>query len=250
MRDTLLILRNELLITVRNPFWIFFGLFQPVVYLLLFAPFLKGLTNTPGFPAENAIQFFAPGLLIMNAMFNAGYAGFGVMDKLQSGFIERLRVTPINRLSLVLGFVLVSGITLLFQSVILIAVALIFGLKINIAGTVLLVLLLLLIGVAMASFSFALGILIKDGGVLAGAINFFTLPLLLLSGIMLPLQFAPKLIQSIAKVDPFAYAVDAARALMDGAVSNADVPMAFAVFAGLSIVALYCFIKVMREAVA
>ena len=47
IRDAWLILKHELLVTAREPFWIFFGLFQPVVYLLLFAPFLSGIATAP-----------------------------------------------------------------------------------------------------------------------------------------------------------------------------------------------------------
>ena len=36
--------------SLRNPVWLFIGMFQPVLYLLLFAPLLKGLGSVPGFP--------------------------------------------------------------------------------------------------------------------------------------------------------------------------------------------------------
>jgi ABC-2 type transport system permease protein len=57
LMDTYLLGKNELIVQVRNPLWLVFGLFQPVVYLLLFAPFLTGIAKTPGFPTGNAIQF-------------------------------------------------------------------------------------------------------------------------------------------------------------------------------------------------
>jgi ABC-2 type transport system permease protein len=250
IRDTFIITKNELIFTARNPFWIFFGLFQPVIYLLLFAPFLKGVAGAPGFPSQNAIQFFAPGLLILNALFNAAFAGFGLLDRLQSGFLERLRVTPISRLSLVLGLVLVTSTELVFQSLILIGVALFFGLSVNSIGTILVIVLLLLIGITMASISYALALIVKDGGVLAGVTNFFTLPLLLLSGTMLPTDFAPPIIQNLCKADPFKYAVDAARALMNGRLADTSVVIAFAVFAVLAALATAWFIKRMRESVA
>src|ERR1017187_4962173 len=115
MRDTYLITRNELLVTIRNPFWLFQGLLQPVIYLVLFAPLLNGVSSVRGFPSSNAIQFFAPGLLIMNALFSAGFEGFTLRDRVLSGFLERLRVTPVSRLSLALGFILQSSATLIFQ---------------------------------------------------------------------------------------------------------------------------------------
>ncbi len=84
MRDAYLIAKNELLVTVRNPYWLFHGIVQPIIYLVLFAPLLNGVAGVPGFPAHNAIQFFAPGLLIMNVLFSAGFEGFTLQDKVSN----------------------------------------------------------------------------------------------------------------------------------------------------------------------
>ena len=248
--DTYIILKEELRILVRNPFWVFIGLFEPVVYLLLFMPFLKGVTSAPGFPAESTSRFFVPGLIVMTAMFNSSYSGFGVLDLLENGFIERLRVTPVNRLSLVLGFVLQSVIVLLIQSIIICIISLFFGYSPSFTGLILLFLLVLLIAITLSSISYSIAFLVKDGGMLASVINFFVLPLFLLSGIMLPLSFAPKIIQSIAMVNPFTYAVNASRFLSDGLIAQNTVVIAFILFIILSMLTLQWFIKVMKETVA
>lgn len=250
VRDAYLIARNEITVTVRNPFWLFEGLFQPIVYLLLFAPLLNGVIGRPGFPGQNAIQFFAPGLLIMNALFSAGFEGFTLRDKVLSGFLERLRVTPVSRLSLAFGFILESSATLVFQSIVLLLCSFAFGLRVNPWGTALLIALVVVIGVTMASLSYILGLIVKEGGVLAGVINTFVLPLLILSGVMLPMSFGPPIIQTISRFDPFFYAVNAARALIVGALAAPPVASAFIVFIPLAAIALTLFILSMREAVA
>ena len=250
MRDTYLIMTNEIRVTFRNPFWIFHGLVQPVIYLLLFGPLLNGVAGTRGFPSANAIQFFAPGLLIMNALFSAGFVGFSLQDKVDCGFLERLRVTPVSRLALALGLIFVSSIELVIQSFVLVLCALLFGLQFDLFGVLLLVVLILLIGVAMASTSFTLALITREGGMLAGVTNTFVLPLLILSGVMLPVSFGPPLIQALARLDPFLYAVNAARALINGSVFDPSVGIAFLVFAALSVLTLAIFIRGMREAVA
>lgn len=242
--------KNEILMQVRNPLWLFFGLFQPIVYLTLFSPFLSGIAHAPGFPASSAIQFFVPGLLIMNVLFGAGFAGFGLIAQLRSGFIERIRVTPVSRLAIVIGFVLRSPVVILVQSSILVIVAFFFGFHLNFWGAHVLVLLMILVGLTMASLSYTIALKVKDEGTLAAATNFFTLPLMLLSGIMLPVQFAPKVIQNVAKVDPFRYAVDASRALVAGDVGNSAVPIALITFVILAALALTWFIRSMKDAVA
>lgn len=250
MRDIYLITMNEIRVTVRNPFWAFSGLFQPIIYLLLFGPLLNGVASLRGFPGGNAIQFFAPGLLIMNALFGSGFEGFTLRDKLDSGFLERLRVTPISRLSLALGFILQTSVNLVVQSILLLIVALFFGLQLDLLGALILLLLIVLIGITMASLSYRLGLIIREGGILAGIVNTFVLPAMILSGIMLPISFGPPLIQAASRIDPFFYAVNASRALVNGAIADSSVWMAFAVFGVLTAICLAIFIRGMREAVA
>jgi ABC-2 type transport system permease protein len=250
MRDTYLIAMNELRVTMRNPFWALSSLFQPLIYLLLFGPLLNGVASSRGLPGDNAIQFFAPGLLVMNALFGSGYEGFTLRDKLDSGFLERLRVTPISRIALALGFLLQSSVNLVIQSVALIVCSFFFGLRIDPVGAAVLVLLVVLIGITMASISFRLALVIREGGILAGIINTFVLPAMILSGIMLPVSFGPPIIQILARFDPFYYAVDASRALVNGALGDSSVALAFLLFALLSIATMAVFIRGMREAVA
>ena len=250
MRDTYLIAMNELRVTMRNPFWSVSGLFQPIIYLLLFGPLLNGVAGSRGFPGGNAIQFFAPGLLVMNALFGAGFEGFTLRDKLDSGFLERLRVTPISRLALALGFILQSSVNLVIQSTALIVCSFFFGLQLHILGAAALIVLIVLIGISMASVSYRLALVIREGGILAGIINTFVLPAMILSGIMLPISFGPPIIQIAARFDPFFYAVNASRALINGAFADGSVLTAFAVFAALAVLTLGIFIHGMREAVA
>lgn len=250
IKETLILLKLELLIVLRNPFWIFFGLFQPIVYLLLFSPLLGGISNLQGGSGYSAIQFFAPGLLIVNAMMNGGYAGFTLLEKVSSGFLERLRVTPINRLSLILGLVLVNAISLVFQSILLVGCSLFFGLKVPFLDFLMLIGLLLLIGTAMASASYSLALIMRDAGTLSGSIGFFIQPLMLLSGSLLPMNFAPQTLQILAKANPFYHAVNAARFLLEGSLTHSSILIAFISFAFCAAASLWWFIKLMREAVS
>ncbi|MCL5224455.1 MAG: ABC transporter permease, partial [Patescibacteria group bacterium] len=209
-----------------------------------------GIANLPGFPAKSAIQFFVPGLLIMNAMFSAGFEGFSLMDKVESGFLERLRVTPVSRLALALGFVFETSVTLIIQSLILVLLSLFLGFQSNLVGIFVLLVLILLIGITMSSISFTLALFIREGGILAGIINTFVLPLMIISGVMLPLDFAPGIIQAISKFDPFTYAVSASRSLVTGVFSGGSIISAFIIFIVLAVGALVWFIRAMREAVA
>lgn len=248
--DTNIIFKHRMLETIRNPVWVVFGIFQPIAYLVLFMPFLGPLTKLSQFPARSAVQFFVPNILVMLALFGAAFAGFALIEKLRHGVLERLRVTPVSRTALVVGLVLRDVVILLIQSCILILGSLFFGFHAGVVGLVLLFALLLLMGITMASISYSIALAVKDEGTLATTTNFFTLPLLLLAGVFLPLEFAPSWIQWLAVFNPFAYAADAAQALAAGNIIAQPVIVAFAIFIVLSFAALWIVIYSMKEAVA
>jgi len=248
IRDSWLLFVSTLRVTLRNPAWVFIGLFQPICYMLLFAPLLKDLAGVPGFPRGGAYNVFTPGLMMMMAIFGTGFAGFGVIARLREGVIERLRVTPVSRLAMMIGIIGVDLLNLLVQTGLLVGVGLLLGFRPAVGGLLLLLVLLVIGGLTMASCSYAVALVLKNESALAAAVNLFALPLLLLSGIMLPLSLAPDILQKIATANPFAYAVDAARALIGGHLQDVAVAQAFAIFAVLGALALFWATRSIRKA--
>jgi ABC-2 type transport system permease protein len=248
IRDSRLIFVSALRVMLRNPAWVFFGLFQPVCYMLLFAPLLKSLVGVPGFPSGGAYNVFTPGLMIMMAIFGTGFAGFTVIGQLREGVIERLRVTPVNRLALMIGMISVSLLNLLVQTLLLLGIGLLLGFRPDGAGLLLLVALVLIGGLMMGSCSYAVALLVKNEGSLAAAVNLVALPLLLLSGIMLPLTLAPTILRNIANFNPFAYSVEAARALVAGHFGDVSIVKAFLILGVLAVIALFWATNSIRKA--
>jgi ABC-2 type transport system permease protein len=248
--DTRLVFARSMKVTLRTPVWVFIGLFQPVLYLLLFAPLLENLESIPGFPRGGVFNVFTPGLLVMMAMFSVAFTGFSLIDDIRMGVLERLRVTPISRLALLLGMVLRDVIVLLVQSTIVVVLALFMGLRPDPVGLLICTVLLMLIAIFLASCSYALAIFLRDEGAMASTINTFTVPLLLLSGITLPLTFAPQIIRTLAQFNPFAYAVDAARALFTGNISDNAVVLGFGIISVLMVLAVRWAINALRHEIA
>ena len=244
LHDSWLIFGSALRTTLRNPVWVLIGLFQPICYILLFAPLLQKVGGIGG----QAYNVFTPGLMLMMAIFGAGFAGFGVIGRLREGVIERWRVTPVSRLAMMIGIVAVDLLNLTAQTLLLLGIGLLLGFRPNAGGMVLLILLLLLAGLTMASCSYAIALILKNESSLAAMVNLFALPLLLLSGVMLPLTLAPDLLQNIAKGNPFAYAVNGGRALVNGNLSDITVIQAFCIFAITAGLALFRATRAIRKA--
>lgn len=216
IRDTWLVYSRQIGLVIRQPTWVFIMLIQPLYYLILFGPLLNGLEGLPGFQA-GAMETFVPGLVIMMAMFGTLFSGFGLIAEIREGVIERFRVTPISRLALLLGRSLRDVTTLVFQALVLVLLSSpIGGLTIYWDGLALMMLIVIGIGLALSAASYGVAIVLKSEDALAPLLNTVTQPVLLLSGIMLPMALAPEWLQTVAKFNPFAYAVDAARALFNG----------------------------------
>src|SRR3954469_21887345 len=173
--------------------------------------------------SAEAYRFFVPGLLVQLAMFGTLFVGFGLIAELRAGVIERMGVTPVSRLSLLLGRSLRDVVTLLVQAILLTVVALPFGLTVRFGDLVLAFALLALIALMLSAVSYALALKLRSEDALAPLMNAVSMPILLLSGILLPLTSAPGWLRTIAKWNPFSWAVDGARPLFNGHPDDASV---------------------------
>jgi ABC-2 type transport system permease protein len=235
LHDTRLMFVRNMQHTIRSPVFVFASLFQPLMYLLLFMPLLDGLGSVPGLPAGKTVDVFIPGLLVLEAIFGTAFVGFSLIDDIRAGVIERFLVTPVTRSAILLGRVLRDAVVLIAQCVLITIVAIPFGLTVNGYGFLLSLLLYALIGISMASISYGFALIFKIEDALAPTLNILTLPLSLLSGIILPLALAPVWLQDLSKINPFSYAVDATRALFAGDFSNVGILEGFVAIAVLTV---------------
>jgi len=250
LRDTWLIFQRYIGIFVRNPAWVIIGLIQPILYLLLFAPLLKGISSSRGFPPGGAYNVFVPGLLIQLGLFGASGVGFGLIAELRAGVIERFRVTPVSRFALLLGRALRDILVLVVQSLILLLLSIPFGLQATFSGVLVMLGLVALIGLGMSSICYAAALALRSEDSYAPLIFTVSLPLLLLSGVLLPLTLAPQWLQNIAAANPLSYAVTAARDMFNGNAGSPDVLKGLVIMVALCVVGVFIGARSFNRAVA
>ncbi|MFI5906618.1 ABC transporter permease [Dactylosporangium sp. NPDC051541] len=214
LRDTWLVFQRQMQLMLRNPVWLIVGIIQPLFYLLLFAPLLKPALGVQ--TNAEAYKLFVPGLLVLLAMFGSLFTGFGLIAELRAGVIERSRVTPVSRFALLIGRSLRDVVSLLFQGLLIVLIAVAFGLRANALDVVAAFALMAVISLMLSAFSYAISLKLRSEDALAPLLNTITQPLLLTAGILLPLTFAPKWLKTVADWNPFSWAVDGVRALFDG----------------------------------
>ena len=211
LRECTVVFRRQIRMNLRNPAWVLIGIMQPVLYLLLFGPLLKPLVAQFDTGTDNAYTFLVPGLLVQLGMFGAFFAGFSLIGEWREGVIEAERVTPAARSALLVGRLARDVLQLFVQALILVGLGYAIGMRGSVVGVVLGVLLTLLVGGGCAAASNALALTTKSEDVMAPVINIVMMPILLLSGILLPMTIGPSWLQRISDFMPFRWIVDAVR---------------------------------------
>jgi len=234
LRETWLVFSRALRLSLRNPIWVIIGLTQPILYLALFGPLLEQVVgNTPGMPPGDACKIFVPGLLVQLGIFGASFVGFGLIAEYRAGVIERMRVSPAHRTALLLGRVLRDVVVLLVQALLLTVVAVPFGLRAPWGGVILALLVVAALAAAFSSLSYAAALRLKSEDALAPLLNGIAVPLLLLSGILLPMSLAPAWLRHVADVNPLKHVVDGVRTLFRGDLSSSTSSWGLICAAGL-----------------
>jgi ABC-2 type transport system permease protein len=220
LRESYIVFRRQLRMNLRNPAWVIIGMLQPVLYLLLFGPLLKPvidqLVASGQFAGGNHFTFFVPGMLVQLGVFGAFFAGFSLIGEWREGVIEAERVTPASRTALLVGRLYRDLLQLFVQALILVGLGYALGMEASGPGIVLGVLLTLLLGGACAAASNALALTTKSEDVMAPVINMVMMPVLLLSGILLPMFLGPAWLERASDFMPIRHVVDGVRASFAG----------------------------------
>ena len=219
--DTALVFTRELRPLRREPFFVVFGLVQPLVFLGLFAPLLSG---TMGMSLGEALAWFVPGNLVMLALFATSTTGSNLLEEMASGSHERLLVTPISRSALLLGRALKEIAPTLAQALVIMLVAAPFGFRFSPLGGLLGLLLLAVFSVGMAALSYSLALAVKEQPWAFWFVQqTFLYPMMLLSGMLLPTDIGPGWLRVAASINPLTHIVNAERALFTGHLTDTTV---------------------------
>lgn len=222
------VLLRELRPTLRNPVAIISGLTQPILYVLLFGPLLTNMA-IPGISGGNSWNWFVPGMLVFTTLFSTAFAGADIQYDRDSGTLERLLASPVNRFALLLGQVGRQLTMLLVQAAVLIVLVLPFGFSASPLGALAGIALLVVMAAGVGIGSLALGLAIKQIYVFYTVVQTAVLPVMLTAGMLLPMNAAPDWLYTLSRINPLTHIVDAERALFMGDFSNPAILIAVAI---------------------
>ncbi|HEX6197165.1 MAG TPA: ABC transporter permease, partial [Jiangellaceae bacterium] len=220
VRGTSVMFRRQLRATVRKPVWLAVGLAQPVLYLVLFGPLLGAFAGQLGM---NPYTLLVPGLLVLQAVVGSLFVGFGLLTDMRDGVLDAQRVTPVSRWALLGGRTLYDVVDSAVQGLILVVLGFAFGMRADAAGVIVGFVLVLLLTAAFCAAGYGLALTLKNEQSFGVLVNSISLPVLLLSGILIPMSVAPAWLQVISAVLPTTHIVNGVRAAFAGDITSTAV---------------------------
>jgi len=188
---------------------------QPALWLLIFGNVFSRVRAIPTGHLRY-IDFMAPGILAQSILFIAIFYGIAVIWERDVGILQKFLVSPIPRTALVLGRALSAGVRGISQVVIIYALVLLMGVKINwhpqaLAGVILAV---LLGATIFSTLSLVIATIVKTRERFMGIGQILTMPLFFASNAIYPISLMPHWLQIVSRVNPLTYEVDALRGMM------------------------------------
>ena len=232
--------RRSVVRTLRQPAMVVPSIVFPLILLSINSSGLESVTRIPGFPTSSYFDFALAIPFVQGALFSANSAGTNVASDIESGFLNRLALTPLRRVALMMGQLagilalgLIQALTFLAVGVVLGA-----GIQAGIGGAVVIVLLSLTISLAFGCIGAFVALRSGTGEAVQGVFPLF-FAALFLSSMALPRNLIEAdWFQTVATYNPVSYMLEGIRSLVITGWDGQALALGFACAGGVAILAL------------
>jgi ABC-2 type transport system permease protein len=209
------LLTRTLRITARQPF----SAFTPLLISLFFLFIYQGqLGEAAGLflEGQDYLGFILPLSIVSAAFSGSGLAGQTLVRDIETGYFDKLLLTPANRWAILLGPMLAAALVLVVQTFLLIGVAVAIGLEITTgaAGVATVLALTLLVGLGFGAFTTGVALLSGNAAATQSA-SFLFFPLSFLTATFVPIELLEGWLATAARLNPITYVLQAGRALIN-----------------------------------
>jgi ABC-2 type transport system permease protein len=244
--------RRSVVRTFRQPAMVVPALLFPLMLLAINSSGLDSATRLPGFPTDSYFQFALAIAFVQGALFSANSAGTNVSNDVETGFLNRLSLTPLRRVALLLGQL--AGILALglIQALTFLGVGVLFGegIEAGLAGAVVIVALSLLISLGFGCIGAFVALRTGSGEAVQGVFPLF-FAVLFLSSMALPRDLIEiDWFRTVATWNPVSYMLEAIRSLVITGWDGEALLLGFGCAGTLAIVALAATSSALRTRMA
>jgi ABC-2 type transport system permease protein len=244
--------RRSVIRTMRQPAAIFFPLIFPVLLLSVYAGGLQSATELPGFPTNSYLAFALAVPFVQGGLFATGNAGIDVAKDIQTGFLNRLALTPMRGISLLLGQLGGVMVLALMQALFYLAIGLIFGVRLEsgYAGGLVMIALACVISLGFAAFGAYAALRTGSTEAVNGIFPVFFV-FLFISSINLPRDLmATDWFRWLATVNPVSYLIEGMRSLIITGWDAEALGLAFGIGLAIVVVGFALAVRALRERMA
>jgi ABC-2 type transport system permease protein len=242
--------RRSVVRTLRQPAMVFPSLAFPLILLAVNSAGLKNATRLPGFPTDSYLTFALAITFVQGALFAAMSSGTNVANDIETGFLNRLALTPLRRSALVLGQLAGIVVLGLIQALTFLAVGAIAGagFKAGVGGALVIVAIASLIGLGFGTLGAFAALRTGSGEAVQGLFPILFAALFLSSMAMPRDLITADWFRTIATYNPVSYILEAIRSLLITGWDGEALALGFACAGGITLLALIAASSALRTA--
>ena len=240
--------RRAALKTLRQPFQLFPIVFFPLILLAINSGGLKAATRLPGFPTHSYVSFIIAVAFMQGALFSLVNTGTNLAEDIESGFFNRLALTPLRRVSLIAGLLVGVAALGVLQSAVYLIAGLIAGahLLAGVGGAFVLLALGALACVGFGALGCAVALRTGSGEAVQGLFPLFFVFIFLSSSNLPRNLLHTGWFHTVATWNPITYLIEGFRSLFVYGWDGTALGRGFAVAAGVTLVGLIAVAAAMR----
>ena len=216
-RTALMVWRRDLIRLRRNYVRLFFGLAQPIGFLVVFSVGLANVIGNNALPEGVSYRVYIfPGILAMSVITSALISCVSIVWDREFGFMREMLVAPVSRQALIAGKTLGGGSIAVMQGVILLVFAPLTGLHLTVANAIGLFAALVLMAFVITALGIMLATSVDKIQELQTLMTLVTQPIIFTSGALFPVSNLPAWLAVVCRLNPATYGVDLARRALLG----------------------------------
>ncbi|MCY4622938.1 MAG: ABC transporter permease [bacterium] len=215
VRETYFIYMRNLKAWLGQPALVVSTVMPPVFMFLFFGTPLRSMTGIAGFPADDYYAYFAAMIIVLSVVMNGADVAFGLLTDMLSGYFDKLLLAPVNRFSLLMGTLLTSGTRALLQVVVIVAMALVFGVRFQggVVGIMAVIIAAAVFGIATACIGLIIALRTRSVQLTQNSWLMF-MPLAFLTTAFMPKEFLTGWFKWAVTVNPVDYVLVSVRTII------------------------------------
>ncbi len=212
--ETYFIYRRNLKTWIGVPANVIAPLFISALLFVLFGSMFDRTISLGGFGTDDYQAFLVAWIIVQVVVFSGTDSGFSLLMDIMSGYFDKLLLAPINRFSILFGTLMVSGTRALLQSLVIIGLALGFGVEFQtgVLGILAMLALAVVFGLVWSCLGIMIALKTKNAQATQTAgLLFF--PFIFLTTAFMPEDQLSGWFKVAVKINPVTYVMEAMRAM-------------------------------------